>query len=124
MFVPQASKIETLSNDLNLVRFWAIWQKWVNYFWFNVSILEDVSLAETIVWCKDINQTISIFQCSKNDGNPTHVTKCKVAVNMVDANNLMKKYGCTLKLDNYKLIVSLTAHDWQKWKGIPYVSPQ
>ena len=35
-----------------------------------------------------INQKTFIFQCSKNDGNPTSVKKFKVAVNMAHSNNL------------------------------------
>ena len=37
-----------------------------------------------------MNQKTSIFQCSKNYGKPTGVTKFKAAVNMADSNSLMK----------------------------------
>ena len=66
----------------------------MNYFWQSVdAILEDVPTAKTIVWCYTINQKTFIFQCSKNYGigNPTLVTKFKVAENMAESNSRMKK---------------------------------
>ena len=48
------------------------------------AILEDVSVTETIVWCYIINLKTIIFQCSKNYGTPTRVTRLKVAPNMAD----------------------------------------
>ena len=51
-------------------------RKGVFYFWQTAeAILEDVTAAKTIiVWCKNISQKISIFQCSKNypNGNSKH----------------------------------------------------
>ena len=38
------------------------------------AILEDVSVAKTIVWGNNISQKTCIFQCSKIYGNPTNVT--------------------------------------------------
>ena len=49
-------------------------QKRVIYFWQSVdAILDDVSASKTTVWCKNINQKIFIFQCSKIYGNPTNL---------------------------------------------------
>ena len=59
----------------------------VKNFWQSV-ILEDVPVAETIVWCYNINLKTIIFQLSKNYGSPTRVTRLKVAPNMADANSL------------------------------------
>ena len=43
----ELSKHDMRSNS----EFWAFWHKMVNYFWQSVdAILEDVSVAETIVW--------------------------------------------------------------------------
>ena len=57
----------------------------VNNFWQSVdAILEDVSKTETIVWCLDINSKTAIFQCSKNYGTQTRVTRLKVAPNMAN----------------------------------------
>ena len=39
------------------------------------TILEDVSAAETIVYCQTIDFQTTIFQCSKNNGSPTRVTR-------------------------------------------------
>ena len=47
--------------------------------------LEDVSVAETILWCWTIVFQITIFQCFKNNGSLTCVTRLKVATNMVDS---------------------------------------
>ena len=56
-----------------------------NNFWQSLdAILEDVSVTEAIVWCYNINSKTIIFQCSKNYGTPTRVTKLKVASNMAD----------------------------------------
>ena len=55
------------------------------------AILEDVSVAKTIVRCKNVNQKSSIFQCSKIYGNPTNVAQYKVALNLVNPKSLMKK---------------------------------
>ena len=64
----------------------AFGQKGVIFFWQTVdAILED------IVWCKNINQKTSIFQCVKIYSDPTNVTKYKVAVNMVNPKSLLKK---------------------------------
>ena len=40
---------------------------------------------------KVLIQKTSIFQCSKNYGNPTRETNLKVAVNVANPNSLMKK---------------------------------
>ena len=49
-------------------------KKRVNHFWQSVdAILEDVSMTDTIVWCKTINVKTIIFQCSKNYGTSKHV---------------------------------------------------
>ena len=54
MFVPHASEIWTKSYGPNYTKFWAFWQKtgfFKNHFWQSIdAILEDVSLAETIVY--------------------------------------------------------------------------
>ena len=53
MFVPHASEIWTKSYGPNYTKFWACWQKknsFFNHFWQSVdAILEDVSVAETII---------------------------------------------------------------------------
>ena len=49
-------------------------KKWLTIliFWQIVdTILKDVFVAKTIVWCYTINQKTSILQCSKNYGSPT-----------------------------------------------------
>ena len=74
------------------MKFWAFWQKGVSYFWQSVdAILEHVSVAKTNGWCYIINWKTSIFQCSKNYGNPIRETNFKVAVNVANPNSLMKK---------------------------------
>ena len=64
-------------------------KKMVNHFW--QSVLEDVPVTETIVWCKTINLKTIIFQCSKNHGSPTRVTRLKVAPNMANPISLNEK---------------------------------
>ena len=60
-------------------------QVFKNHFWQSAdAILEDVSVAETIVQCKNINFQTTIFQCSKNYSSLTRVTRLKVAPNMAD----------------------------------------
>ena len=52
MFVPHDAEIWTKSYGRNYTKFWAIWQKTVfkNHIWQSAdAILEDVSVAETIV---------------------------------------------------------------------------
>ena len=57
----------------------------VNHFWQSVdAILDDVSVTETIVWRQTIDLKTIIFQCSKNYGNPTRVTRLKLAPKMAD----------------------------------------
>ena len=57
----------------------------IKTFWQSIyAILEDVSVAETLVECYTINLKTTIFQRSKNDGSPTRETRLKVAPNMVD----------------------------------------
>ena len=69
----KASKIWTLSDNSNKKKYSAVCQKGVIHFWQSVDdILEDVSVAKTIIWCKNINQRTSIYRCSKIYGNPTH----------------------------------------------------
>ena len=54
-------------------------KKMVNHFWLSVdAILDDVSVTETIVWYYNIDLNTIIFQCSKNYGSPTRVTRLKV----------------------------------------------
>ena len=73
--MPQAGKIWTKSDNPNKMKCSAFGQKGVIYFWQSVdAILEDVYVAEAIVWFKNINQKTSIFLCSKIYGNPTYVT--------------------------------------------------
>ena len=56
----------------------------VNHFWQGVdTILEDVSVTETIAWCFTIILKTIAFQCSKNYGTPTRVFRLQVASNMV-----------------------------------------
>ena len=63
-----------------------------NHFWQSVdAILEDVSVAKTIVWYLTINLETIIFQCSKTNGSPTSVTRLKVAPNMADPIRLNEK---------------------------------
>ena len=64
--------------------------KMVNHFWFD-AISEDVSVNEIITWCLTINSEAIIFQCSKNDGSPTRVTRLKVEPNMADPISLNEK---------------------------------
>ena len=74
----------------------------VNNFWQSVHvILENVSVTETIVWCLTINLKTIIFQCSKNYGSPTHITRLKVAPNMADPNSLNEE-TVALKSNNFK----------------------
>ena len=71
--------VQTIQN------FVLFWQKMVNNFWQSVdAIMEDVPVTETIVWCQNIDLKTIIFQCSKNYGSPTRVTRLKVAPNMAD----------------------------------------
>ena len=57
----------------------------VNHFWQSVdTILEEVSVTETIVWCQTINLQTTICQCSKNYGIPTPVTRLKVVPNIAN----------------------------------------
>ena len=66
-------------------KYWAFWQKMVNYFWQSAdNILDDVSVTKIIVWCLTINLKTIIFQWSKTYGSLTRVTRLKVAPNMVD----------------------------------------
>ena len=64
----------------------------VNHFWQSVdAILEDVSVTETIVRCLIFNLKSIIFQYSKKYGNPTRVTRLKVAPNMENPISLNEK---------------------------------
>ena len=72
--------------------FWTLWQKMVNHFWQSVdAISEDVPVTEIIVWWLNINLKTLIFQCSKNYGSPTRVTRLKVASNIANPINLKEK---------------------------------
>ena len=52
LFDEYAGEIWTKSYGLNHTKFCAFWQKMVNNFWQSVdAILEDISVAEAIVWC-------------------------------------------------------------------------
>ena len=42
------------------------------------AILEDVPVTKTIVWCYNIDLKAIIFQCSKNYGSPTRLTRWKL----------------------------------------------
>ena len=88
MFVPYASEISAKSYRPNSTKFWVFDQKkpvFYNHFWQRGdAILEDVSLAEIIFNAK----LFIIFQCSKNYGTPTLVTRLNVAPNMADPINL------------------------------------
>ena len=65
----------------------------VNYSWQSVdAVLDDVHVTKTIVWCSNIDLKTIIFQCVKNYGSPTHVTKLKVVLNMTDQSVLTKTY--------------------------------
>ena len=55
------------------------------------AILEDISVAEIIVWCLTTNLKSTIFQCSTYNSSAERVNKFKVAPNMADATNLKKK---------------------------------
>ena len=78
---PHAGEIWTKSYGPNYTKFWSLWQKKkkkkkkrVNHFWQSADAnLEDVSMTDTIVWCKTINVKTIIFQCSKNYGTSRHV---------------------------------------------------
>ena len=64
-----------ISNYRNEMKWSAFGQKSVIYFWQSVNaILEDVSVAKTILRCKNINPKTFIFLCSKICGKPTNVT--------------------------------------------------
>ena len=66
-------------------------KKGINYFWQSLdAILEEVTVAKTIIWCSTINKKTSIFQCFKNYISPTHVTRLKVAVSMADPISIME----------------------------------
>ena len=65
-FGPNAGVIRTKSYGSNNQKFCVFWQKMINHFWQVAdTILEDVSMTETIVWCKTINLKIIIFQFPK-----------------------------------------------------------
>ena len=58
-------------------------KQWLTIFWQSVdAILKDFSVTKTIVWCQIINLNTYTFQCSKNYGSPTRVTRLKVAPNI------------------------------------------
>ena len=50
--------------------------------------MQDVSVAETIVQWYTIYFQTTIFQCSKNFGSPTSVTRLKIAPNMADPTSM------------------------------------
>ena len=67
-------------------------EKMVNHFWQRIdAILEDFSVTKTIVWCWTINSQNIIFQCSKNYGSRTNVTRLKVAINTAHPISLNEK---------------------------------
>ena len=54
------------------------WHKMVDHFWQSIdTILEDISVTLLLVWCKIINLKTIIFQCSKNYGSSTCVTRLR-----------------------------------------------
>ena len=58
--------------------------------WFH---LENISVTDTIVWCKTINSKTIIFQCSKHY-SPTGVTRLsctKQMLNMAEPNSVLTK---------------------------------
>ena len=55
------------------------------------TMLEDVSVNETIICCVTINLETIIFQCSKIYGSATRVTRLKVEPNMADPISLNEK---------------------------------
>ena len=57
-------------------------------------MVKTVSVAETIVWCQTINLKTTIFQCSKNYGSSTCVTKLKVAPSMADPISIKISDSC------------------------------
>ena len=78
VFGPNAGEIWKKSYGLSYSKFWAFWQKLVNYFWQSVDAnLKDVSVTEPIVWCLTINLKTIIFHYSKKYGSPTRVTRLK-----------------------------------------------
>ena len=86
--MPQANKIWTLSDNPNKTKCSAFCQKGVNYIWQSVdAILEDVSVAKTIVWCKNIIWRPPSFSVPKI---PV-IRHMIVAVNMVRPKRLMKE---------------------------------
>ena len=68
MFVHMLGKFWTNSYGQNHKKFWVFWQNngFLNHFWQSAdAILEDVSVAETIIECSTINLKTTIFQYSK-----------------------------------------------------------
>ena len=63
-------------------------KKWLTIF---DAILDDVSVIETIVLRQAINLKTIIFQCSKNYGNLTRVTRLKLAPKMAHPISLNEK---------------------------------
>ena len=74
-----ASEVWTKSYGPSYTKFWAFWQKsgFIKPF------------LKTFLWLKQLlmlntNLKTTIFQCSKNYGSPTRVTRLRVAPNMAD----------------------------------------
>ena len=98
VFGSHVGEIWTKSYSSNHTKFCGFRQKMVNHFWKSIdAILEDVSVTETIIWWKTINLKTTIFQCSKNYGSSTRLTRLKVEPNMVDLDPVLTKRERSLK---------------------------
>ena len=64
-------------NKIACPELYKLWTSWQNV----DTILEDVSVTETIIWCLIIHSKTIIFQCSKHYGSPTCVTRLKAEAN-------------------------------------------
>ena len=70
----QKPLVQTIQSLVLFDKEWlTIFEKVLTLFWKTF-----VSVTETIVWCLSINSKTFIFQCSKNYGTPTGVTRLKV----------------------------------------------
>ena len=92
VFRPHASEIWTKSYGLNFTKFLAFWQK----VRFKKIILynEFMPFCKTVLKLKQLfndkrlNFQATIFQCPKNYGSPTRVTRLKVAPYMADPTSI------------------------------------
>ena len=113
---PHSGENETKSYGKKLTKFWAFWQKknqvsWKHFLtkcWRHFA-KRFCSWNSCVMWYIDFQPTI--FQCSKNYGSPTRVTRSKVAPNMTDP-TIMKSLLSSLKTEYYFFNKSRQHHAW------------